>query len=144
MSKVEALLSRLERVKGRNGSWTASCPAHADRSPSLAIREKEDGRILLHCFGGCSTPEVLGAVGMDMTDLFPDKIEYDYTKPRKPDGPRFYASDMLRVIAFEATVVMVAASDMSRGRKLNEADMERMTKAYQRIESALKAADVQP
>ena len=49
---LERLLNGLSKVKGRKGSWTASCPAHADKSPSLAIRQVEDGRILLHCFGG--------------------------------------------------------------------------------------------
>jgi hypothetical protein len=141
MSKIEPLLARLEKVKGRNGSWTACCPAHADRSPSLAIRETPDGRILLHCFGGCSTYDVISALGMDMTDLFPDRIETDYSKPRKNDGPRFYASDLLRVIAFEATVVMVAARDVSRNKKLSESDMSRVQLACERIDSALRMAD---
>jgi DNA primase len=56
MNPIENLLGRLKKVKGRNGSWTACCPAHNDGSPSLAIREGEDGRVLLHCFGGCSVP----------------------------------------------------------------------------------------
>ena len=138
MSRVDALLSRLEKVKGRNGSWTACCPAHADRSPSLAIRETGDGRILLHCFGGCSVDAVVGAVGMDMTDLFPEK-----PTSAPPERTRFYASDLLRVIAFEATVVMVAAYDVRKGKKLADADMRRVELAHQRIQSAMEAANVQ-
>lgn len=138
MSRVDALLSRLDKVKGRNGSWTACCPAHADRSPSLSVRETGDGRILLHCFGGCSVDAVLGAVGMDLTDLFPEKSTY-----APPERTRFYASDLLRVIAFEATVVMVAAYDMAKGKKLSEPDMRRVELANQRIQSALEAANVQ-
>jgi DNA primase len=71
MTPVEKLILRLDKVKGRNGSWTARCPAHADKGPSLAVREGDDGRVLLHCFAGCETANVLGAIGMDMTDLFP-------------------------------------------------------------------------
>lgn len=138
MSRVDALLARLDKVKGRNGSWTACCPAHADRSPSLSIRETGDGRILLHCFGGCSVDAVLGAVGLDMTDLFPEKPSY-----APPERTRFYASDLLRVIAFEATVVMVAAYDVAKGKKLAEPDMRRVELAHQRIQSALEAANVQ-
>ena len=48
---IEKLLSNLKKIKGGRDRWTASCPAHEDRSPSLAIRETEDGRILLKCFG---------------------------------------------------------------------------------------------
>lgn len=139
MSRIDALLSRLDKVKGRNGSWTACCPAHADRSPSLSIREADGGRILLHCFGGCSVESVLGAVGMDMTDLFPEKPGGYHP----PERTRFYASDLLRVIAFEATVVMVAAYDLAKGKKLSEPDMRRLEVAHQRINSAMEAANVQ-
>lgn len=138
MSRIEAFLSRLDKVKGRNGSWTACCPAHADRSPSLSIRETGDGRILLHCFGGCSVESVLGAVGMDMTDLFPDR-----PTSAPPERTRFYASDLLRVIAFESTVVMVAAYDLAKGKKLSEPDLRRLEVAHQRINAAMEAANVQ-
>lgn len=40
------------------------CPAHQDRSPSLSISEGEDGKILLHCFAGCSFDEILGSAGL--------------------------------------------------------------------------------
>jgi len=31
-----------------------------------------DGKILLHCFGGCATDQVLAALGLELQDLFPD------------------------------------------------------------------------
>jgi putative DNA primase/helicase len=40
------------RPSGRG--WVARCPAHVDRTPSLSIREADDGRLLLHCFAGCA------------------------------------------------------------------------------------------
>jgi hypothetical protein len=40
------------------------CPAHQDRSPSLSISEGEDGKILLHCFAGCSFNEIISAAGL--------------------------------------------------------------------------------
>jgi hypothetical protein len=42
-----------------HGRYLAKCPAHPDRSPSLSIREGRDGRVLLHCFAGCKTEDVL-------------------------------------------------------------------------------------
>lgn len=73
MSKVNHLLERLTKVKReREGQWNACCPAHDDRSPSLAVGETQDGRVLVHCHGGCSVEDVLVAVGLDMTDLYPD------------------------------------------------------------------------
>jgi hypothetical protein len=132
---LDRLLNALTKVKGRKGSWTASCPAHEDKSPSLAIRQTEDGRILLHCFGGCSVHDVLGAVGMEMSDLFPDKSEN-----RGKVKPAFYATDLLRVISFETIVVSICASDMAKGKQLSERDMARLQKASQRIQEATRYA----
>lgn len=131
---VEALLSRLSKVNGRNGSWTACCPAHDDKSPSLAIRE-EGGKVLLHCFGGCEVSAIVGAVGMEMTDLFPPS-EPKYTPQPKV---RFFASDLLRVIALEAAIVSVAAYDMARDKKLPKVDLDRLQLAYERINAAVEA-----
>jgi hypothetical protein len=144
MTPIENLISRLDKVKGRNGSWTARCPAHADKGPSLALRENEDGRILLHCFAGCETANVLAAIGMDMTDLFPpDSKRRDYPVEGKPSmKPAFFASDLMRIISFEALVVAICAYDMSQGKKLSETDRERMKLSQQRIEEAVKYANV--
>ena len=60
---AESLLSCLDNVREtRPGYWLACCPAHDDRSPSLSIRELDDGRILIHDFAGCPPQDVLGAV----------------------------------------------------------------------------------
>ena len=55
-------LSNLEKFKkvGRF-RYTACCPAHDDKSPSLAITEAED-KILVHCFSGCTQDQVLDAL----------------------------------------------------------------------------------
>jgi hypothetical protein len=142
MTHIEELLSKLEKVKGRNGSWTACCPAHQDKSPSLAIRETSDGRVLLHCFGGCEVNSIVGALGMDLSDLFPPTHDYDPSNPKKPVKPAFYATDLLRIISFEALVVSIAASDISKGKNLSETDMARMKLASQRIQEATRYANV--
>ena len=130
---IENILSRLEKVKGRNGVYTACCPAHGDKSPSLAIRELDDGRILMKCFANCSVQEIMGAIGMEIGDLFPD------TNKDLPQVKRkYYASDLLRVIEFEAWVVSVAAYTMAQGLPLSEEDRGRMKKAQARIMEAVK------
>ncbi|UNE55571.1 DUF7146 domain-containing protein [Bartonella machadoae] len=40
----------------------ARCPAHDDRSPSLALANGNDGRLLLYCYAGCSFREILQAL----------------------------------------------------------------------------------
>lgn len=39
---LHEILSRLEKVKGPNGRYTACCPAHDDRRASLSISVGED------------------------------------------------------------------------------------------------------
>lgn len=143
MSQVEAFISRLDKVKGRNGSWTACCPAHKDKSPSLSIREGQDGRVLVHCFAGCSVHEVVGAVGMSVNDLFPPdekRKEYGHAKPSVKAS--FYSSDLMRIIGFESLVVQIAAIDMANGKKLSDTDRERLTVASQRIQEAMRYGNV--
>jgi len=130
---IENILNRLEKVKGRNGAYTACCPAHTDKSPSLAIRELDDGRILLKCFADCSVQDILGAIGMDMNDLFPN-VNKDLPQVKR----KYYASDLLRVIEFEAWVVSVAAYTMAQGLPLSEEDRTRMKVAQSRIMEAVK------
>jgi hypothetical protein len=110
----------------------------------LALRENEDGRILLHCFAGCETANVLGALGMDMSDLFPpDNKRRDYPLEGKPSmKPAFFASDLMRIIHFEALVVQIVAYDIANGKTPNEETRERMLTAYQRIDEAVRYANV--
>jgi hypothetical protein len=63
---LEAL--RAHGCRGGHGSW--QCPSHADRSPSLRVREGDDGRVLIFCFAGCETAEVVAALGLRVRDLF--------------------------------------------------------------------------
>ena len=130
---IENLLSRLAKVKGRAGSYTACCPAHEDKSPSLAIRES-DGKVILHCFAGCATADIVAAVGLDMTDLFPPN-ETTYAPQPKV---KFFATDMLRVLHLEANIVMVSAFNLAKGLALSDADKDRLTLAYQRIDFAME------
>ncbi len=70
---VKNVLARLRGVRQVGpGRWKALCPAHDDRSPSLAIREAEGGKVLLRCWAGCPTAEVLAVLGLTWQDLFPD------------------------------------------------------------------------
>lgn len=135
---LETLLSRLDKVKGRNGNYVACCPAHGDKNPSMTIKETESGTILIHCFAGCSVDEITGAVGIEITDLFPPTDRQDYSKPQRGNRPRFFASDLLKVIGFEATIVAVAAHDLARGKPLQPQDRERLLVAAQRINEALE------
>lgn len=137
--KVYNLLGKLQRVKesGRD-SWQACCPAHDDKSPSLKIDVKND-KILIKCWTGCSTQEILNAVGMDFEDIFPDKPMYHRSSGQKP---MLSSADALRVIKYEAAIIMMYGQDLRAGKTPSEEDHNRFVTAVQRVGDAMDAAGV--
>jgi len=79
---VDKVLERLEGVRQRNGEFMALCPAHDDQKPSLSVSEGDGGKVLLRCFGGCSTNTVLEAAGLSWRDLYPVESCNGYHKRR--------------------------------------------------------------
>lgn len=71
---LPALVARLEGARRQSDAYLARCPAHDDRHPSLSVSEGKDGRILLHCWAGCTTGDVLAALGLTWADLFPKRL----------------------------------------------------------------------
>jgi hypothetical protein len=132
------LLDLLARVKSTGpGRWLAICPAHEDRSPSLSIRELDDGRVLLHDFGGCDTEAVLDALGLEMQALFPERLAAVRSGTgHAPTQSRIPARDLLEAISLEASVVSVVAGDILARRQMSERDWERLRVAVRRINTA--------
>jgi hypothetical protein len=131
---ADILLQRLSKIKRTGpGRWTACCPSHSDKTPSLSVRETDGGVILLHCFSGCTVHEIVDAAGLEITDLFPKAIEHG-----KPIRRAFSAVDALRCLSFEAMLVFLAAKDIISGRRLSDADIARLSVAAGRINAALE------
>ncbi len=131
-----ALLSRLNKVRlVGQARWLACCPAHDDKRPSLSIRQLDDGRLLVHCFGGCDVESVIAASGLEMSDLYPPR-EVDHCRPERRPFP---ATDILRAIAFEALVVVAAAGSLLSGQPFAAEDRKRLAVAAGRIQAALDA-----
>lgn len=118
---VQKILERLEHTrKTSSDQWVAVCPAHDDRSPSLHVREKEDGRILIHCKAGCGANDVLNAIGLSYDDLFPDNKE-DYRSFRT-----------VRDHTVDDFVVEIWNADRQVGKTVTKADKERYRQALLR------------
>lgn len=150
----ELLLSRLEGVRKSQNGWTARCPAHADRHASLSVAVGDQGRLLAHCFSGCSIGQVLGAVGLSVSDLFPRRITEalpesncettrDARARKRLERSRavqFAALSGVRaaagVLALEAGIVLIAAGDTANGNALSAPDLHRLALAFERIQAA--------
>lgn len=89
------ILSRLDVKSGNNGRYMARCPCHNDQQASLSVGVGDDGRVLLHCFAGCDTTDIMQSMGLTMRDLFvelkPGDVFPVYDRPTDKAAARFEA-----------------------------------------------------
>lgn len=139
LSGIEQLLARLPSAKPRgHGRWIALCPVHDDKNPSLSITETQDGIILLRCWAGCGIDEIVRAVGLALSDLFPRNRDA-HCRGSIPVHLRWNPWDVLASVAHEALIVSLAAGDLADGELLSSSDGERVDLARRRLEAASKA-----
>jgi hypothetical protein len=123
---IDTLLSRLNGVHQRApGRWLARCPGplhrRGDRNRSLSVGETSDGTVLIRCFAGCGPTEILGAVGLELRDLFPPR-ESGYAT--RPTAPRIPWRDLFDAIETDLTACSLAFSDLAEGKKFSIADAD--------------------
>jgi len=101
-------------------SWTARCPAHDDRTPSLSINTGENGKVLVHCHAGCPQERVIQA--LREKGLWPETAPYRSKRgPYRPPETRTNAREnVARALAiWEASLpprgTLVEAYLSSRG-----------------------------
>lgn len=104
---MKSILQRLEGVKGRDGKYMARCPCHSDSTPSLSVSLGSDNKILLKCFAGCSTEDIVRAMGLEMKDLFAESAttfpvyeERQRKQSATQEAEYFYAGGTLKKLKF--------------------------------------------
>lgn len=114
----------------------AGCPCCRSRhGRPLSVRELEDGRVLLYPFCGCETSQVLSALGLQLTDLFPEPL------PRRDGGyapvrSRVPAGEVLRAVSAEIHAAAILLADVVERRQLTEEAWQRLALAAQRVGAA--------
>lgn len=82
---ITRVLGALKGVKpAGEGKWTALCPVHGDRTPSLDIKLGKDGRVLFVCRANCSQADVLKGMGLRWEDVFPARPKPQEVGPYRP------------------------------------------------------------
>ena len=136
---IESLLARLDRVqRGANG-WRADCPTGHRSRGTLSVAHGDNGALLVHCFAGCATADVLAALGLTMGDIQPERLRDESPEGRRAARERFRLSSVSAaagVIAREADLVLIAAADTAQGIPLTDADVRRLIDAVDRIGAA--------
>jgi hypothetical protein len=123
MRPADKLLPLLDKVSQMApGRWKARCPAHDDKHPSAQITETGDGTLLVKCWAGCSTTQIVTAAGLELRDLFPDCG----SKPRRL-GPSRTAVERERL------VYLIGQSLIAQGMELTEEDRHRFELARDRL-----------
>lgn len=132
------LLDRLHGVEKSGTGWRARCPSHgSERNRSLSLAESDDGRVLVHCFAGCEVTDILAAVGLRLSHLYPERLSH-HGKPLPPSQRRRYgqALDALEALAHESLVVTLAVNSLVEDAPLERSDLDRLTIATDRIRQA--------
>lgn len=134
---IDNILSLLDGVRDNGGgNYMARCPAHDDRTPSLSVKLCDDGRILVHCFAGCDLEAICDAIGVTLADLMPDRpIDHKF-RPMRRSMP---AREALQSLDHESLVVAIIGSDIHEHREADEATLDRLLHAVERIGRARDA-----
>lgn len=137
---IDGLLARLDRVrKTGHNRWMAKSPAREDRTPSLSIRLLDDGRILLHDFGGSEFADIIAALGLEPIQLIPEHLRRRGASAEPQRAP-IPCCDALLAITHHANVALIAAHDAAQGKPISAPVLEQLAMAVSVIESALKVA----
>jgi RecA-family ATPase/5S rRNA maturation endonuclease (ribonuclease M5) len=82
---IDNVLPKLEKVTKTEKGWSARCPAHSDKKPSLSISKGTDGKLLMFCHAGCDFDQIVQALGINEREQFGQKTQkpkivavYDY------------------------------------------------------------------
>lgn len=134
---MHLILSHFNKVRAtsKNGSYNCLCPAHDDSSASLSIKICEDGRVLIHCFAGCDIQSILGAVGLTLDDIVPQRIDL-----LKPQGKAYNPFAILKNMKDEALFVYMCARHIEQGEKLETSDKEKLLDTITKLKEAYEYA----
>lgn len=135
---IDVILAALDKVQSKpNGKFMACCPAHDDRTPSLAVQALDDGRVLMHCFGcGATGVDVLAALGMGVGLLFPDGAINDRLMGWATiEKRRNLVTEKKKEQSESNDRVYLLSCDAFRlqGKKLTSAELEKEREAYKRV-----------
>ncbi len=114
--------------------YQAQCPAHEDKSPSLAITQASD-RVLLHCFAGCDYQSLLRVLGVESHQL---NYNSKYFIPRKikTSGVKLTYRDVLDVLDIQLRICLIAIQKRLRFETLTSEEIAEEKLAVKRIKKA--------
>ncbi|MBS0497063.1 MAG: hypothetical protein JSR51_05360 [Proteobacteria bacterium] len=133
LHEVIGRLSKVRRIG--EGRYVACCAVHQDRTPSLAVTQKPDGVILLHCFGcGAGGVDICNALGIDPATLFPPSDNPKYEKRNRSGFP---ARQLLHALHGDLIRLLVVANDLKKLNALSSDDRDFIAEIILRLNDGL-------
>lgn len=131
-----AILNGLGKVKKTGeGRYVAQCMFHEDKTPSVALTQKPDGVIMIHCFGcGANGLDFCNALGIDPANLFPPS---DNPKYQKQTRNGFSSWQLLNALRADLTRLLIIANDLKKLDALSSDDRDFVAEVILRINSGL-------
>lgn len=134
---IQAVLARLDGVVEIREGYRAYSPFQEKRNArTLAIKEANDGRVLLHDFAGRDVREILDALGLEFGDLFPgDYRAQSRHRKEKAWQPSISARDALQILSVESLVIFMFGRAVANLEDVTHADYLRCREAVRRIQA---------
>lgn len=134
---IDLVLSRLDGHKLReNGRdrWRSCCPGHGGSNPSaLSIGVGDNDAVLLRCWQGCDIEQIVGALGLELNDLFPPKPENGHRSGPLKRRRLLTANQALDLLHDEAQLIALSAANIANGVELTDDDTSRVLTAAGRV-----------
>jgi len=114
---LSSIASGLNKVRWHGDyKFSACCPAHDDRNPSLSVSDK-NGKILVKCWAGCSQEAVIGALrGMGLWHTA-SRLQLEKRK----------SADLKKDIRHHYQMILLGAAST---KELSQADIAQMKESF--------------
>ena len=147
----DRLLETHQRITGFEARGSGrhvriTCPACGTATLKVSVSRADNGSVLIHAFCGHAPAEVLAALGLTFSDLFPLRDLRTLTPDQRRElrqqslVSRWHAA--LNVLCQEATVTLIAANQLEENKPLADDDLIRLKTAALRIFDAQEVLSV--
>lgn len=134
LSELSTKLDKFRRLS--EGRYSACCPVHGDKTPSLGISLKPGGIWVMHCFScGANGQAVCDSLGIDVTALFPPS-----DNPRYEKQPRigFSAWQLLHCLQSDLVRLLIVANELKTNQALSSEDRDFIAGLVLRLNDGLQ------
>ena len=132
MSAIDRVLACMPDARPSGpGRWRTWCRICGGNDTALSIGVGKNGGVLMRCFKSeCSIEAIVAALGLSVSDLFPDSTAG--TAPMRRRG-LLSATQAQNLLHDEAQLIALAGSNIAHGIELSDTDRDRVLQAAGRV-----------